>query len=96
VRQFAWATRSAQVSRAGEEGGISLSTQDTGSPIGCLSDNKSSCGLHKAESSGKKECGDSDECLPEHVAVQVRWEVCCLPGPGQGYFWGTAWSDSPF
>lgn len=46
VRQFARAARSGQVSRIGEEGGVSLSTRETGSPIGCLPDNESSRGLH--------------------------------------------------
>lgn len=46
-----------QASRKGNE---FLSTRETVSPIGCLPDNKSSCGLHLVESSGKKECDDSD------------------------------------
>lgn len=63
-----------QVSRKGNE---YLSTREIGSPIGCLPDNKSSCGLHLVESSGKKECDDS-ECPPENVAVQVSSCSKCL------------------
>ena len=70
--------RSSWCGQGEQEGRASLPTAEISSPISCLPNNTSGCGLYEAESSCPKSMQLSKVCTPQNVPMQVCSSWKCL------------------
>jgi len=70
--------RSSWCGQGEQEGRASLPTAEISSPISCLPNNTSGCGLYEAESSSPKSVLVSRVCAPQNLPMQVCSSWDCL------------------